>query len=165
GAEIADRLPRRAKPPAAGARRRSRARDDRQRRTAASVPGPRLQVRGPRPQHDSRRGRRGDPQRGAHGARGTAVSVVMKFGGTSVADADAIERVAAIVRRQMDARAASGGPIVVVSALAKVTDRLLDAARLAEAGDAERAAGDLTVLLERHLDACSQLVAGDARAT
>ncbi|MFZ3210495.1 MAG: lysine-sensitive aspartokinase 3, partial [Terriglobales bacterium] len=45
--------------------------------------------------------------------------IVMKFGGTSVEDAPAIERVAEIVRSR-----AMEGPVVVVSALARVTDQL-----------------------------------------
>ena len=50
-------------------------------------------------------------------------NVVMKFGGTSVADADAIRRLIAIV----SAQAARSGvpPVVVVSAMSKVTDQLL----------------------------------------
>jgi hypothetical protein len=45
--------------------------------------------------------------------------IVTKFGGTSVADADALERLGAIVRaRSFDK------PLVVVSALAGVSDRL-----------------------------------------
>jgi len=44
--------------------------------------------------------------------------VVMKFGGTSVRDADAIRRLAAIVGREDRQR------LVVVSALAGVTDQL-----------------------------------------
>ena len=46
--------------------------------------------------------------------------IVMKFGGTSVQDAQAIDRVAAIVRDRLNER-----PVVVVSALAKITDQLL----------------------------------------
>jgi hypothetical protein len=58
---------------------------------------------------------------------------VLKFGGTSVADAGAVRRLLAIVARE---RAAAGeGPLVVVSALAGVTDRLLAMAGRAGAGD------------------------------
>src|SRR6266849_7859486 len=46
--------------------------------------------------------------------------IVMKFGGTSVQDAKAIERVAHIVQGRLADR-----PVVVVSAMAKVTDSLL----------------------------------------
>jgi len=46
------------------------------------------------------------------------MSIVMKFGGTSVGDAKAIERVAEIVRERLPQR-----PVVVVSAMARVTDQ------------------------------------------
>jgi aspartokinase len=51
--------------------------------------------------------------------------VVMKFGGTSVEDPAAIERTAAIVAGRV---ALGKQPVVVVSAMAKVTDQLLRAA-------------------------------------
>lgn len=81
--------------------------------------------------------------------------VVMKFGGTSVADQGAIERLIAIVRaqRQADAQQEGGdarGPIVVVSALSKVTDRLLGIAANAGAGDIEGAQTNLRELRQRH---------------
>ena len=81
--------------------------------------------------------------------------VVMKFGGTSVADRASIERLMAIVRRQRDKDAAtpSGvrGPVVVVSALSGVTDRLLGVAAEAGAGDAEGARHNLRDLRARHM--------------
>ena len=52
--------------------------------------------------------------------------IVMKFGGTSVQDAKAITRVATIVKERIAKR-----PVVVVSAMAKVTDQLLAMARAA----------------------------------
>lgn len=81
--------------------------------------------------------------------------VVMKFGGTSVADRSAIERLIAIVRaqRQADAQQEGGdarGPIVVVSALSGVTDRLLGIAAQAGAGDVEGARTNLRDLRQRH---------------
>lgn len=57
--------------------------------------------------------------------------IVMKFGGTSVQDAAAIDRAAAIVRERIREK-----PAVVVSALAKITDQLL--AMAAAAGNSER---------------------------
>ena len=60
--------------------------------------------------------------------------IVMKFGGTSVQDAQAIDRVAAIVRERLHER-----PVVVVSALAKITDQLLAMAAAAGAGDRKKA--------------------------
>ena len=52
--------------------------------------------------------------------------IVMKFGGTSVQDAQAIERAASIVKGRLSQK-----PIVVVSAMAKVTDQLLAMAKAA----------------------------------
>ena len=46
--------------------------------------------------------------------------IVMKFGGTSVESAEAIDRVASIVRDRLALR-----PIVVVSAMGKTTNKLL----------------------------------------
>ncbi len=82
--------------------------------------------------------------------------VVMKFGGTSVADRAAIERLMAIVRaeRQAEAQQEGGdarGPIVVVSALSGVTDRLLGVAAQAGAGDTEGARSSLRDLHQRHI--------------
>jgi aspartate kinase len=90
------------------------------------------------------------------------VSVVMKFGGTSIADAGAIERVAAIVRRQVES---SGGrpPVVVISAMAEVTDRLIAATRVTEAGETERAAASLDDLLARHVSVAAALTTGQRR--
>jgi len=58
--------------------------------------------------------------------------VVMKFGGTSVEDAAAIGRTAAIVAGRVGM---GKTPTVVVSAMAKVTDQLLRAAAASSEGD------------------------------
>src|SRR5438067_4069178 len=55
--------------------------------------------------------------------------IVMKFGGTSVEDATAIRRLVSIVHRQLDHQ-----PVVVVSAMGKTTNGLLECARLAAEG-------------------------------
>jgi len=60
--------------------------------------------------------------------------IAMKFGGSSVDSATAIDRVAGIVRERLDRR-----PVVVVSAMARTTHRLLAAAAAAAAGDREGA--------------------------
>ena len=83
----------------------------------------------------------------------------MKFGGTSVADADAISRVLTIIRRQSERSAKL--PVVVVSAMSKVTDRLVEAGRLVADGDGNGAAKILSDLLERHLAVAGSLVIGD----
>ena len=72
--------------------------------------------------------------------------VVMKFGGTSVGDAEAIGR---LVRHVTSAHK-QGGVVVVVSALSKVTDRLLHLASLAAAGDEEAITAGVSELIERH---------------
>jgi len=81
--------------------------------------------------------------------------VVMKFGGTSVEDAAAIERTAAIVA----GRVANGkSPVVVVSAMAKVTDQLLRAADAASQGDRAGALAISSRLRARHRDTAADLV-------
>jgi aspartate kinase len=95
--------------------------------------------------------------------------IVMKFGGTSVADEAAIERLMAIVRaaRQAAIQPESldwRGPIVVVSALGGATDRFLQVARDAGAGDSAAAAGGLDALRRRHLDVARVIGASPERA-
>jgi len=79
--------------------------------------------------------------------------IVMKFGGTSVESAEAIERVAKIVasRRQQS-------PVVVVSAMAKVTDQLLAMGHKAASGDCDSSLELLRSLRQRHLDAANELL-------
>lgn len=67
--------------------------------------------------------------------------IVMKFGGSSVESAAAIERVAAIVRSRLDR-----APVVVVSAMGKTTNRLLALADLAVRGDRAGALRELEEL-------------------
>src|SRR5262245_29017498 len=88
----------------------------------------------------------------------------MKFGGTSVADAEAMRRVIGIVKRQLESNPDDRPPVVVVSAMSKVTDRLVETSRLAGTGDADGAARILADLLERHVGVASALVAGGALA-
>ncbi|MBY0317008.1 MAG: hypothetical protein K2Q26_15925, partial [Bdellovibrionales bacterium] len=57
--------------------------------------------------------------------------VVMKFGGTSVADASAVSRLVGFVKRQMDSQAEETlPPVIVISALAGVTRQLMEVSRL-----------------------------------
>src|SRR5271156_710692 len=72
--------------------------------------------------------------------------IVMKFGGTSVESAEAIERVAGIVRARL-----SRQPVVVVSAMGKTTNRLLKIADLAVGGRREEALRELFALRDFHL--------------
>ncbi|MDE3199641.1 MAG: lysine-sensitive aspartokinase 3 [Acidobacteriota bacterium] len=81
--------------------------------------------------------------------------VVMKFGGTSVEDPAAINRTASIVAGRV---AAGKKPVVVVSALAKVTDQLLRAAACAAAGDRTGSLAISSRLRSRHRDTAAALV-------
>ena len=74
--------------------------------------------------------------------------VVMKFGGTSVEDAAAIARTGSIIAGR---RTSEQQPIVIVSAMAKVTDQLLLGAATAARGGREAALSISEGLLARHL--------------
>jgi aspartate kinase len=87
--------------------------------------------------------------------------VVMKFGGTSVEDARAMERTAAIVAGR---RKKGLGAVVVVSAMAKVTDQLLAAAAAAGRGDKAGALALSARLRHRHIDTSCDLFKGDGAA-
>jgi aspartate kinase len=91
-----------------------------------------------------------------------ASTIVMKFGGTSVGDAEAIRRVTAIVRKAC--ADPSVLPVVVVSAMAGVTDRLLGIAAAAARGDREAAARDLDDVHRRHVATAAELVATERQA-
>ncbi len=79
--------------------------------------------------------------------------IVMKFGGTSVEDASAIDRVAGIVKARLLQR-----PTVVVSAMAKVTDQLLSMAAAAGRGEREAALDICRQLRERHYNVAGELL-------
>ncbi|MEZ5307942.1 MAG: lysine-sensitive aspartokinase 3 [Pyrinomonadaceae bacterium] len=81
----------------------------------------------------------------------------MKFGGTSVRDAEAFRRVAGIVRGEGGVR-----PVVVTSAMAKVTDALLAAFDLARNGDSDKAIRSLEEHFERHIAVANELLKGEA---
>jgi aspartate kinase len=69
----------------------------------------------------------------------------MKFGGTSVASADSMARVAAIILEHRQRQ-----PIVVTSAMVGVTDSLLRLAATAAGGDREACSLQLRMLRRRH---------------
>jgi aspartate kinase len=92
------------------------------------------------------------------------VNVIMKFGGTSVADADAMTRVIGIARQHLEKSRTTPPPVVVVSAMSKVTDRLIESARLAGQGDGAAAAAVARELLDRHAGVARALVSGEALA-
>ncbi len=77
----------------------------------------------------------------------------MKFGGTSVKDAEAFARVASIVAGEKE-----NSPVVVTSAMAKVTDALLNAFDLAKNGDSGAAFSSLEEHFERHKSVAEELL-------
>ncbi len=81
--------------------------------------------------------------------------IVCKFGGTSVADAAAIGRLVDIVGARTKEQ-----PIVVVSALAGVTDALLGLAVAAHRGDAAVLGAALDALRRRHESVAGELPGG-----
>lgn len=80
----------------------------------------------------------------------------MKFGGTSVADAAAVERLISIVRGKLPF-----SPVVVVSALSKVTDSLYRIADYAKEKDYSSADEIIEKLTERHVGMCRELFGSD----
>jgi len=78
--------------------------------------------------------------------------IVCKFGGTSVQDAEAMERVAGIIRRRLKER-----PIVVASAMGKTTTQLLQAAQSAAKGKRAEALDLINKLKEKHLHEAKEL--------
>ena len=78
---------------------------------------------------------------------------VLKFGGTSVANAENINKVIAIVKEAIK----KDRTIVVVSALGGITDLLLGAAALAAEGD-ESYKERLATIEQRHFEAVKQLI-------
>jgi aspartate kinase len=81
--------------------------------------------------------------------------IVMKFGGTSVEDPSAIRRVGQIVRGRLKRK-----PLVVVSAMAGVTDALVRMSSSVSGGDLTAGLSELAGLRRRHLEAARILVSG-----
>jgi bifunctional aspartokinase / homoserine dehydrogenase 1 len=80
--------------------------------------------------------------------------LVMKFGGTSVGSAERMRRTAELAAEQSRKRPV----VIVVSAMSKITDLLLDTMRHAEAGDRAGMETNLAALRSRHEDACRELL-------
>src|ERR1700749_794079 len=85
--------------------------------------------------------------------------VVMKFGGTSVGDAACIARAAQICA----AAARASSVVVVVSAMSGVTNRLIEAATFAEAGESEKSSEQLAAIRTQHEMALEALIADAAQ--
>jgi aspartokinase/homoserine dehydrogenase 1 len=86
---------------------------------------------------------------------------VMKFGGTSVGDPDCVRRAAAIVQ----SAATQGSVVVVVSAMSGVTNRLIQGAHRAEAGEQESLSQLVDELRTQHKTALEGLVNDPQRRT
>jgi len=84
--------------------------------------------------------------------------IVMKFGGTSVEDANAIRNITEIVKREISRR-----PIVVVSACAGITNQLLNTATLASQGRKEEALNNVVAIEARHKKIVKELFDGDTQ--
>jgi aspartate kinase len=77
----------------------------------------------------------------------------MKFGGTSVGDIQRLQEVASIVRTYLPQR-----PIVVASAMAGVTNTLLETAQLALQRETDRVKKNVETLKEKHLNIANTLL-------
>ena len=85
--------------------------------------------------------------------------IVMKFGGTSNRDADAMANVCRIIAAHI-----AEDPVVVISAIARATNELEESARTAAAGDAARGEEILTALHGRHVAIVDALINDRVRA-
>ncbi|GAB1472834.1 hypothetical protein MASR2M69_02750 [Bacteroidota bacterium] len=83
--------------------------------------------------------------------------IVMKFGGTSVQNSEAVRRLLAIVGERVSQK-----PVVVVSALSGVTDTLIKIAHLTSKGEVEQAIALTKSLEERHLKMADELMSNNA---
>jgi len=83
----------------------------------------------------------------------------MKFGGTSVGSPERIETAARLIAHS----AQSHSVVVILSAMSKVTDLLLDTLNLAEQGQLEDVEANLVSLRQRHREACAALLPPEAQ--
>ena len=83
--------------------------------------------------------------------------LVMKFGGTSVGSAERMKVAAHISASQRRERPV----LIVVSAMSKITDLLIETMRRAEAGDRAGMEANIETLRNRHLETCHELLAPD----
>ena len=84
----------------------------------------------------------------------------MKFGGTSVGSAD---RMAVAARLSAEQRALRP-VVIVVSAMSKITDLLLETIKRAETGDQAGIDSDIVKLRKRHRETCLELLPEDRHA-
>src|SRR5712691_10007450 len=82
---------------------------------------------------------------------------ILKFGGTSVGNGERIRRVAQIIARTFN-DPVEAFPVVVVSAMSKVTDQLLRIATHVYAREQEAYVYELKALKQKHLEAAEKAV-------
>src|SRR5580698_7975864 len=87
--------------------------------------------------------------------------LIMKFGGTSMGSAERMRVAAHIVQEEQAKRPV----VVVVSAMSKITDLLLDSMRYAEAGNRAAVDANLANLRSRHEETCSDLLPPECQAS
>jgi aspartate kinase len=80
--------------------------------------------------------------------------LIMKFGGTSVGSAERMRVAAALASKEQRRRPVA----IVVSAMSRITDLLLDTMRHAEAGDSAGLDSNIAKLRERHMATCRELL-------
>ncbi|MBN1697894.1 MAG: aspartate kinase [Spirochaetales bacterium] len=81
--------------------------------------------------------------------------VVLKFGGTSVRDAEWIDKAIAITGKEL-----GRAPVLVASAMGKTTDRLQEIAHLAGGGEREKAVEILKTIKASHLEVARKFITG-----
>jgi aspartokinase/homoserine dehydrogenase 1 len=86
--------------------------------------------------------------------------LIMKFGGTSMGSAERMRVAAHIVQEEHAKRPV----VVVVSAMSKITDLLLDSMRYAEAGNRAAVGANLANLRSRHEETCRDLLPPESQA-
>ena len=81
--------------------------------------------------------------------------IVMKFGGSSVGSAEMMDKALDIAVSRLES-----APVVVSSAMSKVTDSLLMMTDLAVTGDGNGAMGVVEKIIQRHLDLAESFLSG-----
>jgi len=81
--------------------------------------------------------------------------IVLKFGGTSVQNAEMMDATLSIVEQQLER-----APVLVSSAMAKVTDQLQEIAQLVGEGKEAESEAILTAVRERHLGCARSFLSG-----
>ena len=81
--------------------------------------------------------------------------IVMKFGGTSIKDSEAIRRVIGIIKSQIKLK-----PVIVLSAIAGATNQLEEISISAKSGEIIKSENNLFQLKERHLKIVKETLSG-----